>query len=127
MGESEREDIYAATVRLLRDVSRNHATAAAEMCARGGRVIELARAGEPAAAGAPAAAVAAMLTAGAPETDVEDLGAMLRALEDVGLTAVCRLARARDEAAAFAAIEEAGAGWLRAAALNRAAETLGRG
>jgi hypothetical protein len=127
MGRSERDDIYAATVRLLRDVTRTHASAAGEMCARGGRSVHLGSEAQLVGTGATKAAIVAMLADGPPQPEVEDLGAMLRALEDVGLEAVCRLARARDPEAAFEAIDEARAGWLREAALNRAAETFGRG
>lgn len=132
----ERSDIYKATVRLLRDVSRNHAAAAAEMCGsfegEHSTVAVRAEAHGPAAPDRPPAgtgpdAIVAALLASEPEPQVRNLGAMLRALEDVGLEAVCRLARARDEATAFAAIEEARAGWLCGTVLNRAAETFGRG
>ncbi|HMD57324.1 MAG TPA: hypothetical protein VKG82_07630 [Solirubrobacteraceae bacterium] len=122
MGENA--DIYTATVRLLRDVSRNHAAAAAEMCnapAEGSAAVA-----SP-AHGVRSEAIVAALLAGPPRAQVANLGEMLRALEDVGLEAVCRLSRARDEAAAFDAIEEANASWLRGAVLNRAAETFGRG
>jgi hypothetical protein len=106
----ENSDIYDATVRLLRDVSRNHAAAAADICSGaldefdGGQI-------------APAPA------AGPPSREVEDLGAMLHELEDVGVSAVCRLARVSDDGCAFAAIDDADAGWLRAVILNRAIET----
>jgi hypothetical protein len=49
---------------------------------------------------------------------------MLRELEDVGLSALCRLARLSDPDDAFQAIDEADAGWLREVILNRAIETL---
>ena len=49
---------------------------------------------------------------------------MLRELEDVGLSALCRLARLSDPDDAFRAIDEADAGWLREVILNRAVETL---
>jgi hypothetical protein len=110
---AERQDIYEQTVRLLRDVSRNHAAAAADMCGSACRELtEQER-----------------LLTSVPEEpsavrEVEDLGAMLRELEDVGLGAVCRLARESDQEAAFEAIEEAGAGWLRAVMFNRAVETV---
>jgi hypothetical protein len=113
---SEDEDIYAATVRLLRDVSRNHAAAAADMCS--GAI------DEPAGRGLLAPEPNETLEPVTPE--IEDLGAMLRELEDVGLGAVSALARASDDRVAFEAIDEADAGWLRAVILNRAAETVGR-
>jgi hypothetical protein len=96
------ENIYASTVELLSDLSGNHAAAAADMAAHAAPL-------DPTAADADA---------------VEDLGAVLRRLEDVAIAAVCRLARTTDEETAFSAIDEAGAGWLRGVILNRAAETL---
>jgi hypothetical protein len=98
-------DIYSQTVRLLRDISRNHAAAAADMC-RGGE--------------SPADPPGAEQ----PPQELEDLGAMLRELEDVGLSALCRLARVSDPEDAFRAIDEADAGWLREVILNRAVETV---
>ena len=113
MGDSK--DIYAETVRLLRDVSRNHAAAAADMCSRAIRELGERPADPPAPPTEP------------PSLEVEDLGAMLRDLEDVGLSAICRLARVSDDREAFNAIDEAGAGWLRGVILNRAVETVGPG
>ena len=96
--------IYEHTVELLRDLSCNHAAAAAQMA----RPLS-ARGTGSRAVGAPA---------------LEDLAVMLRRLEDVGVDAVCRLARAGEDSDAYAAIEEAGAGWLREVILNRAGETV---
>ncbi len=144
---SQEKSIYAETVELLRDVSRNHAAAAADMCASARRDDAEARAEDLAAAAPEDLAAAAPedlaaacaeddaearaedLAAAAPEEltpEVEDLGEMLRELEDVGLRAVCRLARACDERAAWRAIADAHADWLGGVILNRAAETVGR-
>jgi hypothetical protein len=62
---------------------------------------------------------------GPPSIEVENLGALLRELEDVGLSAVSRLACASDEDVAYQAIDEAHAGWLRGVILYRALETVG--
>jgi hypothetical protein len=104
-------DIHAQTVRLLRDISRNHAAAAADMC----------RGSEQAPPDAPPEQ---QPRPEPPAQELEDLGAMLRELEDVGLSALCRLARVSDPEDAFLAIDEAGAGWLREVILNRAVETV---
>jgi hypothetical protein len=105
------DDIYSQTVRLLRDISRNHAAAAADMCR-----------GCPETPPEPRGAAAAPVEP--PPRELEDLGAMLRELEDVGLSALCRLARAGDPDDAFRAIDDADAGWLREVILNRAVETV---
>jgi|GEM_PF-3047084 hypothetical protein len=113
---SESSNIYSETVRFLRDVSRNHAAAAADMCR--GDIPELSDEAATAAPPLPARVP--------PSREVDDLGAMLRELEDVGLAAVCRLARVHDDRAAYRAIEDADAGWLRGVILNRAVETVGQ-
>jgi hypothetical protein len=102
-------DIYSQTVRLLRDISRNHAAAAADMCR-----------GCPETPPEPRSAAAAEQ----PPRELEDLGSMLHDLEDVGLSALCRLARVGDPDDAFHAIDDADAGWLREVILNRAVETV---
>jgi hypothetical protein len=104
-------DIYSQTVRLLRDISRNHAAAAADMCRGCPEALP-----EPEGAAAPGGE--------RPARELEDLGAMLCELEDVGLSALCTLARAGDPDDAFHAIEDADAGWLREVILNRAVETV---
>jgi hypothetical protein len=91
-------NIYGRTVELLRDLSRNHASAAADMCM-------------------------SVEHADGAETAVAALGAMLEGLEDVALRAICGLARATCEESVFRAIDEAEAGWLRAVIINRAVGT----
>jgi len=109
---SDGGDIYSETVRLLSDLSRNHAAAAADMC--GQALQPLAEQGSD---GVP--------DCGPPSVEAENLGALLRELEDVGLSAVSRLACVRDPDVAFRAIEDAHAEWLAAVILNRALETVG--
>jgi hypothetical protein len=112
------QTLYTETVELLRDLSRNHAAAAADMC----------RCGWPSEEGLDPEDLSELTGSEEPVSqEVEDLGTMLRDLEDVGLRAVCRLARACDERAVLRAIEEAHAEWLGGVILNRAAETVGHG
>jgi hypothetical protein len=124
-------DIDSQTVTLLQDISRNHAAAAADMCRSGleeamPEDVSATRppsgpqpSGEPAGLGGPIEPAVSQ--------EVEDLGAMLRELEDLGLSALCRLARLSDPEAAFHALDDAQAGWLRDVILNRAVETAAPG
>jgi hypothetical protein len=105
-------DIYSETVRLLGDLSRNHAAAAADMCRDA--LAQLADEGSD-----------PVPDSGPPSMEVENLGALLRELEDVGLSAVARLACASDPDVAFRAFDEAHAEWLHGVILNRALETVG--
>ena len=54
---------------------------------------------------------------------LEERGDRLRRLEDLALRALCSLARADGEDAAFQALDESGSDWIRGMILNRAAET----
>jgi len=90
---------FLRTVELLREASRNHAAASAAMCSHPDRARPL-------------------------DEEVEQLGELLRNIEDVALAAVCRLALRDDAEIALRALEEAQADWLREVILNRVAETI---
>lgn len=90
------EDIYAETVRALRQISRDHAAATSKLVC-----FEV-------------------------EPDEGRLCAAAQTvewLEDAALHALCPLTREASPEHSFRAINAAGAGWLRAVILNRATET----